>query len=367
MAQLVSDLRSGVGQTKALLAQIEATVTREWTIMEVCGGQTHAILKHGLDQLIPPAVEFVHGPGCPVCVTPAAKIDAAIELSRLPGVTLCSLGDMLRVPGGRGDLHSAKACGAAVRVVFSPLDAVSLARANPDQEIVFFAIGFETTAPANALTVLQARDMGLRNISLISAQVLVPPAVEMILAAPASRIDALLAAGHVCTVTGYRAYEAIATRNRVPIIVTGFEPADILRGLLAAIRQLETGQHRVENQYARAVRRGGNPRARELIDAVFEVVDREWRGLGAIPRSGLGIRERFAEFDAERRHDCHRPSATDPVACHAGEILLGKLRPDQCPAFGNACAPDHPLGAPMVSSEGACAAYLRAGRRVLRG
>jgi hydrogenase expression/formation protein HypD len=366
MAQLALHSRLVGAQVEALLAQIEAMVTRHWTIMEICGGQTYAILKHGLDQLLPPALEFVHGPGCPVCVTPVAKIDSAIGVSRRPGVMLCTLGDMMRVPGSSSDLASAKARGAAVRVVYSPLDAVTLAQNDPDRQVVYFAIGFETTAPANAVAILQARELGLRNFSVISAQVLVPPAVEMILTDPACRIDALLAAGHVCTVMGYREYEAIAEQNHVPIVVTGFEPADILRGVLAAVRQLETGRHGVENQYARAVRRDGNSRARRMIDTVFEAVDCAWRGLGPVPRSGLGIRADFAQFDAQVRHHCSRSPETDPVACHAGEILQGKLRPDQCPAFGDDCSPDMPLGAPMVSAEGACAAYFHAGRRAAR-
>jgi hydrogenase expression/formation protein HypD len=363
MSHVARDPDPGVAQARSLLERIASEVTREWTIMEICGGQTHAILKHGLDRLLPCAIEFVHGPGCPVCVTPAAKLDAAIRLARQPGVILCTLGDVARVPGSRGDLLGARAGGADVRVVYSPLDAVALAKAHPDHEVVLFAIGFETTAPLNALAVLQARERDLDNFSLLSAQVLVPPAVEAILADPGCRIDALLAAGHVCTVMGHREYEPIAARTGVPIVVTGFEPVEILRGVLAAVRQLETGRHEVENRYARAVRPEGNPQARQLMDAAFEVVDCEWRGLGVLPRSGLALREELARFDAVRRHALETKPEGDPVTCRAGEVLQGKLRPDRCPAFGTTCTPEHPLGAPMVSSEGACAAYFRAGRR----
>ncbi len=350
-------------RARALIAEIESTVTRGWTIMEVCGGQTHTILKHGLDSLVPAGVEFLHGPGCPVCVTPASKIDKAIQAARGSDGILCSLGDMLRVRGGETDLFGARAAGADIRVVYSPTDAVATARENPEREVVYFAIGFETTAPLNALAVLQAEEMGLDNLSLLSAQMLVPPAVDAILGDPSSRVDALLAAGHVCTVMGYEEYEDMAERHRLPIVITGFEPVDILRGVLSAARQLESGSCGLDNRYSRAVRREGNMRARQVMDAVFEAVDCEWRGLGIIPRGGLAVRDRFARFDAERRFSLRDAPRFEPGPCRAGDVLRGRLHPDQCPAFGEGCTPDHPLGAPMVSGEGACAAYYAAGRR----
>jgi hydrogenase expression/formation protein HypD len=327
--------------------------------MEVCGGQTHAIVRFGLDRLLPSGVELIHGPGCPVCVTPAVSIDAAVALARRPEITLCSFGDMLRVPGNGESLASVKAEGADVRVVYSPLDAVKLARAQPQREVVFFAVGFETTAPANALAVRQAHVGGLTNFSLLVSHVLVPPALEAILSSPDNRVQGFLAAGHVCTVMGCQAYRPIAARFRVPIVVTGFEPVDILQGVLMVVQQLETGRAEVENQYTRAVRDEGNAEARALIEEVFEIVPREWRGVGTIAASGLQLRVRYAAHDAARRWRQPVMPTTVTNECIAGRILLGRARPPDCPAFGMRCTPEHPLGAPMVSSEGACAAYYR--------
>ena len=345
--------------TKKLAAAIARRVTRPWTIMEICGGQTHSILKFGLDELLPPSLVLVHGPGCPVCVTPAELIDAAVALATRPGVTLCSFGDMLRVPGGGIDLLTARARGGDVRMVYSPLDAVALAERQRDREVVFFAVGFETTAPANALAVRQAQRLGLENFSLLVSHVLVPPAIAAILAAPDNRVQGFLAAGHVCTVMGTAEYEPLAQRFRVPIVATGFEPVDILRGVHACVAQLESGRAEVGNAYARAVRPGGNPHARRLIAEVFEVADRNWRGLGRIPRSGLALRPEFARFDAVRRFGVAGDAAPEMTECISGLILRGTKTPHECPAFGTRCTPEHPLGAPMVSSEGACSAYHR--------
>jgi len=347
------------GSVRACAETLERTVTRPWVLMEVCGGQTHAILRYGLDRLLPGEVTLVHGPGCPVCVTPVALIEKAGAIAALPGVTLCSFGDMLRVPGASVDLLTVKARGGDVRTVYSPLDAVELARTNPERQVVFFAVGFETTAPVTALAVSRAAQLDLENFSLLVAHVLVPPAIEAILAAPDNRIQGFLAAGHVCTVMGLDEYEEIAAKHHVPIVATGFEPLDILQGVLMTVRQLEQGRAEVENQYARAVQRQGNPRARALIAEVFQVVDRSWRGVGQIPQSGLGLSEAFAAFDAETRFDVTGVSAEESPLCISGEILRGIRRPDQCPAFGTRCTPEHPLGATMVSSEGACAAYHR--------
>ncbi len=338
---------------------LEQAVTRPWTIMEICGGQTHAIIKFGIDQLLPDRITLVHGPGCPVCVTPVELIEKAIAVARLPRVVLCSFGDMLRVPGRSGDLLAAKAAGADVRVVYSPLDALALARAHPDREIVFFAVGFETTAPATALAVHQAAREGLKNFSLLVAHVLVPPAIEAILSSEAVRVQAFLAAGHVCTVTGWEEYVPIARKYRVPIVVTGFEPLDILQGIHMAVLQLEAGRAEVENQYSRAVRREGNAAARRLIGEVFEVVPRKWRGVGEIPDSGLGLRDNYAAYDAERRFALEAHSCDESPECISGLVLQGVKKPPECPAFAVACTPEHPLGATMVSSEGACAAYYR--------
>ncbi|MGE5357387.1 MAG: hydrogenase formation protein HypD [Bacteroidales bacterium] len=360
----VDEYRDGETAARYVKA-IERTVTKPWTIMEICGGQTHAIVKHGLDELLPAQVTLVHGPGCPVCVTAAEVIDEAIELASRPGVILCSFGDMLRVPGSRLDLLSVKAAGGDVRIVYSPLDAVALARRNPDCQVVFFAVGFETTAPANAMAAYQARREGLKNLSLLVSHVLVPPAIEAILSAPGNRVQGFLAAGHVCTVMGYTEYEPIAARYRVPIVVTGFEPVDILQGLYMCIRALEDGRAAVENQYSRVVTREGNAAARRVMNEVFEVVDRNWRGIGVIPRSGLALNDAYREFDAEHRFALSPAPAPDITNCISGLVLQGVKRPHECPAFGTECTPEHPLGAPMVSSEGACAAYYHHRRRGL--
>lgn len=342
-----------------LASAIARRTTRPWTIMEVCGGQTHAIVRFGIDALLPEQITLVHGPGCPVCVTPVEFIDLAINLAKRSNVVVCSFGDMLRVPGTQQDLLGAKAMGGDVRMVYAPLDAVKLAEAQPDREVVFFAVGFETTAPATALAVHEARRKNLANFSMLVAHVLVPPAVEAILAAPENRVQAFLAAGHVCTIMGYEQYEPIARQFRVPIVVTGFEPVDILQGVLMAIEQLEEGRFEVENQYRRSVRRGGNAPAQHLMDEVFEPGLRRWRGIGAIPASGLRLRGEYAVFDAERRFGLTVPTEEPTSECIAGMVLRGVKKPHECPAYGTRCTPDHPLGAPMVSSEGACAAYYR--------
>ena len=347
----------------ALAERIKQTVTRPWTVMEVCGGQTHSIVRFGLDSLLPKDLTLVHGPGCPVCVTPIGLIDDAVRLARLPGVILCSFGDMLRVPGSEGDLFGAKAAGADVRIVYSPLDALEAARANPDREVVCFAVGFETTAPPWAMAVIQAKALKLTNFSLLVAHVLVPPAIEAILSSPQNRIQGFLAAGHVCTVMGYTEYEDLVRRYRIPIVVAGFEPVDILEGLALLVRQLEVGRAEVENQYVRSVSREGNRQAQAIVDAIFETAPRVWRGIGEIPRSGLRIRTAYAEFDASVRfHDALAPiasSAQEDSECQSGLVLQGLLKPTDCPAFGVRCTPERPLGAPMVSSEGACSAYYR--------
>jgi len=336
---------------------IRSVTSKPWTIMEICGGQTHAIVKFGLDELLPEELTLVHGPGCPVCVTPVELIEKALEIAAMPEVTFCSFGDMLRVPGIQSDLFKVKADGGDVRIVYSPLDAVKLARENPDRQVVFFAVGFETTAPANALAVHQAHREGLENFSILVSHVLVPPAMEAILSSPANRVQGFLAAGHVCTVMGYEEYEPIAERYRVPIVVTGFEPLDLLQGILMCTRQLEEGRTEVENQYSRSVRRGGNEPARDLIGRIFKVVHRKWRGLGEIPESGLGLQAEYGEFDAETRFGVADRTAEEPAECISGLILQGVKKPPDCPAFGTTCKPEHPLGATMVSSEGACAAY----------
>jgi hydrogenase expression/formation protein HypD len=347
---------------RALVARIKATASRPWVLMEVCGGQTHTIVRQGIDALLEGAVEMIHGPGCPVCVTPLEQIDRALHLASRPDVIFTSFGDMLRVPGSTLDLLQIRARGGDVRIVYSPLDAVALAQQHPDREVVFFAVGFETTAPANAMAVWRARQLGLTNFSVLVSHVTVPPAMTAILDSPDNRVQAFLAAGHVCTVMGWREYEPLAERYRVPIVVTGFEPVDLLEGILMAVAQLEDGRHVVENQYARSVRQDGNRPAQELVSRVFQLVDRAWRGIGEIPSSGLGLRVEFATFDAERKFGLDQIRATEPEACRAGDVLRGKLKPHQCPAFGRECTPEHPLGAPMVSSEGACAAYHNYGR-----
>jgi len=338
---------------------IARRVTRPWILMEICGGQTHAIVKFGIDELLPREVTLVHGPGCPVCVTPLELIDKAIAIAAQPGVMFCSFGDMLRVPGSGKDLLSVKAEGGDVRIVYSPLDAVKLARQHPEREVVFFAVGFETTAPANAMAAYQARQAGLRNFYLLVSQVLVPPAMEAILGAPGNRVQGFLAAGHVCTVMGFEAYEPLAARYRVPMVVTGFEPVDILRGIYLCVAQLEAGRAEVENAYGRSVRREGNPAAQALVNQVFRVTDRKWRGLGEIPQSGWGLRPEYAAHDAEKRFGLESYTAPEPAECVSGLVLQGLRKPHECPAFGSRCTPEHPLGATMVSNEGACAAYFR--------
>jgi hydrogenase expression/formation protein HypD len=347
---------------RALIQRIRERASRTWVLMEVCGGQTHTIVRQGIDELLQGAVEMIHGPGCPVCVTPLEQIDRALHLASRPDVVFTSFGDMLRVPGSTCDLLQIRARGGQVRVVYSPLDALELAIHNPDKQVVFFAVGFETTAPANAMAVWRARELGVRNFTVLVSHVTVPPAMTAILAAPDNRVQAFLAAGHVCTVMGWTEYEPIARQYQVPIIVTGFEPLDLLEGMLMAVEQLEQGRCEVENQYVRSVKRAGTMPARDLIERVFTLVNRNWRGIGEIPMSGLALREEFAEFDAERRFALGSIHAAEPVECHAGEVLRGKIKPFQCPAFGKACTPEHPLGAPMVSSEGACAAYFNYGR-----
>ena len=334
-------------------------LTRPWTLMEVCGGQTHAIVKHGLDELMPDALTLIHGPGCPVCVTDAAILDKAHAIAARPEVIFCSFGDMLRVPGTRSDLFQVKAHGGDVRIVYSPLDALEIAAANPLREVVFFAVGFETTAPANAMSVFQARQRGLRNFSLLVSQVLVPPAMETILRAPHCRVQAFLAAGHVCTIMGTREYEPIAAKYKVPIVATGFEPLDILQGVLMCVRQLETGRHEVENQYARAVRTGGNVGALALIHEVFDVRERVWRGIGSIEASGLCLRDAYRAFDALERFGPLAAATREDGECISGRIMQGLSKPAECPVFGTRCTPERPLGATMVSGEGACAAYYR--------
>lgn len=334
-------------------------VTRPWVIMEICGGQTHSIVRHGLDELLPKQVELVHGPGCPVCVTPIELIDKAVLLAQRPEVTLCSFGDMLRVPGSKIDLLSVKASGGDVRIVYSPLDAVKLAQEHPDRQVVFFAVGFETTAPANAMSVLRARQLGLTNYSMLVSHVLVPPAMEVILGSPTNRIQGFLAAGHVCAVMGWADYEPIARKYHAPIVVTGFEPLDILQGIYLCLKQLEEGRTEVENQYSRLVRREGNTPALSVIQQVFTVVDRKWRGIGEIPHSGWALRPEFEAFDAEKKFNLAHLDVAESPECKAGLVLQGLIKPHQCPAFGVKCTPERPLGAPMVSSEGACAAYYR--------
>lgn len=342
--------------------KIAAFVTRPWTIMEICGGQTHTIVKYGIESLLPKEITLLHGPGCPVCVTPVELIDKAVAIASRRDIIFTSFGDMLRVPGSRTDLLSVKAGGGDVRIVYSPLDAVKIAEAHPEKEVVFFAIGFETTAPANAMAVRQAADLGLTNFSILCSHVLVPPAIEVILGSPDNRVDAFLAAGHVCTVMGYDQYIPVAEHYRVPVVVTGFEPVDILQGIAMAVRQLEAGRHEVENQYARAVRREGNVPARRLLAEMFEVCDRAWRGIGLIPKSGWRLKKRYSMFDAENRFPGVQAGGLESPDCIAGLVLRGVKKPAACPAFANECAPEHPLGAPMVSSEGACAAYYRYSR-----
>lgn len=342
-----------------LAREVHRVTTKPWTIMEVCGGQTHAIVKFGIDELLPKQITLIHGPGCPVCVTPLEMIDKALAIAARPEVIFTSFGDMLRVPGSTTDLLSAKAKGGDVRIVYSPLDAVKLAAQNPGKEVVFFGVGFETTAPATAMAAFQAAQRGLKNFSMLISHVLVPPAIEALLSSPNCRVQGFLAAGHVCAVMGYEDYFPLAAKYRVPIVVTGFEPLDILQGILMVVQQLETGRAVVENQYSRSVRQEGNRPAQDLIHRVFKVVNRKWRGVGELPQSGLGLRDAYVAFDAEKKFGLADHQVEEPAECMSGLVLQGLKKPPECPAFGTRCTPEHPLGATMVSSEGACAAYYR--------
>lgn len=341
------------------IAEIKRITTRPWSLMEICGGQTHSIMRHGIDELLPDSIELIHGPGCPVCVTPLELIDKAIAIASRPDVIFCSFGDMLRVPGSDEDLFRTRADGGDVRVVYSPLDAVKIAQQNPAKQVVFFAIGFETTAPANAMSVWQAKQLGVTNYSILVSHVRVPPAMRAILSSPYNQVQAFLAAGHVCAVMGYWEYPPIADEFKIPIVVTGFEPVDLVKGILSAVKQLEAGQHQVENAYGRIVTREGNKPAQDIINKVFEECDRKWRGIGTIPLSGWRLRAEFADFDAERRFDVGAINTKESPLCISGLVLQGRKKPNECPAFGKECTPEHPLGATMVSSEGACAAYYR--------
>jgi len=350
-------------QAEQLAQAIARITTRPWSIMEVCGGQTHSIVKYGIDELLPKQISLLHGPGCPVCVTPLEIVDKALQIAARPEVTFCSFGDMLRVPGSGGDLFSVKAKGGDVRIVYSPLDALKLARENPQRQVVFFAVGFETTAPANAMAVFQAHAQKIPNFSVLVSQVLVPPAIAALLSAPDNRTQGFLAAGHVCTVMGFEEYFQLAKKYRVPIVVTGFEPFDILQGILMCVRQLEAGRAEVENQYARSVQREGNLPAQALMAKVFRVVSRKWRGVGEIPMSGYGLTDEFSAYDAELRFGVAGNHVDEDSECISGQVLRGVKKPHECPAFGVRCTPERPLGATMVSSEGACAAYHRYRRR----
>jgi hydrogenase expression/formation protein HypD len=346
---------------------IARETTRPWTIMEVCGGQTHAIVRFGIDTLLPPQISLLHGPGCPVCVTPLEVLDQAVAIASRPGVIFCSFGDMLRVPGSESDLFQVKSNGGDVRIVYSPMDALRIARENPGKEVVFLAVGFETTAPANAMAVHRAKEEGIANFSVLVSHVLVPPAMEAILGSHQNRVQGFLAAGHVCTIMGYTEYEPLARKYHVPIVVTGFEPLDILQGVYLCVRQLEEGRAEVENQYSRSVRREGNRPAQELLTRVFTVVPRKWRGIGEIPASGLGLAPPYAAFDAARRFRVDDRHAEENPDCISGLVLQGIKKPQECPAFGTKCTPLHPLGATMVSSEGACAAYYKYRRHASMG
>jgi len=347
------------GAAQGYAHEIRRITTRPWTIMEICGGQTHAIVKFGLDELLPKELELVHGPGCPVCVTPLELIDKAVQIAQRPEVIFCSFGDMLRVPGSEFDLFGIKARGGDVRILYSPLDALKIAKENPAKQIVFFAVGFETTAPAHAMAVYQAKQQGIQNFSVLVSHVLVPPAMEAILGSETNRVQGFLAAGHVCAIMGYEEYIPIAAKYKIPIVVTGFEPLDILQGIAMCVAQLEQGRHEVENQYTRAVPEGGNRAAQHFIKEVFQVVNRKWRGIGEIGASGLSLRPEFAGFDAELRFDVGDYTAEESPLCISGLIMQGQKKPHECAAFGKQCTPEKPLGAPMVSNEGACAAYYR--------
>ncbi len=355
------------GAVETLVHAIRRAAKRPWTIMEICGGQTHTILKSGLQELLPEEITLVHGPGCPVCVTPVELIDKAVAIASRPDTILCSFGDMLRVPGSEKSLFDAKAAGGDVRIVYSPVDAVKLARQHPDKQVIFFAVGFETTAPANAMSVWQAAHEGVTNYSILVAHVLVPPAIEAILSSPECRVQAFLAPGHVCTVVGYSSYEPLSAKYRVPIVVTGFEPVDLLEGIHMAVEQLEGGRACVENQYSRAVSREGNRAAQKIVDEVFEITDRPWRGIGEIRGSGLRLREAYRSFDASERFAMTGSGAAEPSECISGLVLQGLKKPYECPEFGKNCTPERPLGAPMVSSEGACAAYYLYGKHAHAG
>lgn len=354
----VDEFRSAVA-VMALAERIAHSVTRPWTLMEVCGGQTHAIVKHGLDRLLPPSIELIHGPGCPVCVTPQGIIDQALDIASRPEVIFCSFGDMLRVPGSHTDLLAVKAQGGDVRMVYSPLDALALAQRYPNKPVVFFAVGFETTAPTTAMAVKQAQVANIDNFSLLVSHVRVPPALEALLTAPGNRVQGFLAAGHVCAVMGYWEYEPIVAKHSVPIVVTGFEPVDVLRGVLDCVEQLEQGRSDISNLYTRAVKRDGNRPAQQLMEEIFEPVDRAWRGLGVIPAGGLAFRDNYRRFDATERFELGEVPTGNVGLCRSGDVLTGRIKPQQCLAFGTDCTPEHPLGATMVSSEGACAAYYR--------
>jgi hydrogenase expression/formation protein HypD len=352
-------------QVQSVARALARVTTRPWKIMEICGGQTHAIVRHGIDRLLPPGIELLHGPGCPVCVTPLEMLDRAHAIARRPDVVFCSFGDMLRVPGSHGDLLTLRARGADIRVLYSPLDALTLAAKYPDKQVVFFAVGFETTAPANAMAVHQARARGLENFSVLVSHVLTPPAITTILQDPGCEVQAFLGPGHVCTVTGLGEYEPIAARYRVPIVVTGFEPLDLMTGILLAVERLEAGTFGVVNQYARSVRVAGNPVSQAMVEDVFEVCDRKWRGVGLISKSGLRLRYEYRAHDALHRFELEDLTTEEPAVCISGEVLKGRRKPTDCPAFGLACTPRTPLGATMVSNEGACAAYFAYGRALV--
>lgn len=347
---------------RKLSIEIEKNTSKNWKIMEVCGGQTHTILQYGVEDLLPAQIELLHGPGCPVCVTPLELIDKAVAISEIKGTTLCSFGDMLRVPGSRGDLLKARARGADVRIVYSPLDAVTIARKNPDKKVVFFAVGFETTAPANAMAVYRANKLGLDNFFMLCSHVTVPPIMDAMLESPTNQVQAFLGPGHVCSIMGWTDYETIAERHNVPIVITGFEPIDLLEGILLSVKQLESGSARVENQYARAVSRTGNTDAQSILKEVFEPVDRTWRGIGSIAKSGLKLSSAYERFDAELHFQVNNMTMAESPLCISGEILKGLKKPTQCSAFGKECTPDKPLGATMVSSEGTCATYFKFGK-----
>ena len=359
----LDEYRDGASAQRFVKA-IRKLVTQPWNLMEVCGGQTHSIVRFGLDELLPKEIQLIHGPGCPVCVTPVELIDKAVAIASLPEVVFCSFGDMLRVPGSASDLFGVKSRGGDVRIVYSPLDCLKIARDNPARQVVFFAVGFETTAPVNGMSVFEAKRQGLSNYSILVSHVLVPPALEAVLASPQRRVAGFIAAGHVCTVMGTEEYRPLVEKHRVPIVVTGFEPLDLLQGIHMLVKQLEEGRAELENQYERVVRAEGNRPAQELIRQVFEVRDRVWRGIGSIPASGLGLRQEYAAFDAERRFQVADVGGQEDPECRSGLVLQGFIKPHECPAFAVRCTPDTPLGATMVSGEGACAAYYRYRRRV---